>query len=128
MWSLLYLSIEEKLLLSMENSMKKMSWQMFRGDHCTYIVSWGFYLWFTLEIIKWWLCHRYFTWSLIIRIFMEIAYRDYHRYLSWKSLLILSCCLPMKKTIMEILKIFHRDFSWRSAMKIFIKINYRDLS
>jgi hypothetical protein len=44
MGNILYLSREEKLLLSVENPMKKMSRQMFCGDHCMYIVSWRFYL------------------------------------------------------------------------------------
>jgi len=34
MGNILYLSREEKLLLSVENPMKKMSRQMFCGDHC----------------------------------------------------------------------------------------------
>ena len=35
MGNILYLSREEKLLLSVENPMKKMSRQMFCGDHCS---------------------------------------------------------------------------------------------
>jgi len=141
MGNILYPSREEKLLLSVENPMKKMSRQMFCGDHCMYIVSRRFYLWFTTKIIIWWLFLRYFTWWLIIRIswrllreiIMEILhvlinhkdiyhenhYWYYHVAYPWRLLW---------RFLMEILKIFHRDFSGRSPMKIFIEINYGDLS